>query len=322
MNYMNRSMTFMSIFFKVALVFVIFITKTRGDIFGTDDRYYPRVGSQEEHLAKSVAVALLTSLYEKKENGNYKVYHDNISDFMCKDERFSMEPNLAYACTGFLVGPDLLLTAGHCSTNYDEIFNVNDLYCDSYAWMFDYRSTAESAVNLSDVSPDTIYECKEIIYAVSDTDEPYRDFALIRLDRLVVGRDYLKMATADVIDGDSVTMLGSPMGMPTKFTGNAQVLENIESKNSFTTNLDAFIGNSGSPVFNDLGEVVGILVSGSPSDATYKDPVLSCERYNYCDEDGNNCMSSETSTLDGNFRNGSDVQKLSKYRDLINVTAQ
>jgi V8-like Glu-specific endopeptidase len=317
MNDTNKSNVFISNFSKLALVTFIFIVQARADIFGTDDRYNPKVGSQEEHLAKSVAVGILTSLYEKKENGNYLIHSDNMSDFMCKDERFSTDPSLAYACSGFLVAPDLLLTAGHCSTNVEEVFNSSDLYCDSYAWMFDYRSSSESETNLTDVSPDNIYNCKEIIYAVSDSDEPYRDFALIRLDRDVVNRDYLKMATEDVSVGDAVSMLGSPMGMPTKFTTNAKVLESIETKNVFTTNLDAFTGNSGSAVFNDKNEVVGILVSGSPSDATFKDPILGCERYNYCDEDGENCMSSNSSTLDGEFRNGSDIQKLSKYRDLI-----
>lgn len=307
---------------KFVLAFILFTSSIHADIFGTDDRNYPRVGSMEETLAKSVAVGILTSLYDENNDGTYTIHADSMSDFMCKDERFYNEPSLAYGCSGFLVGPDLLLTAGHCSTNHQEIFNVTDLYCDSYAWMFDYRSTSEITTNLSNVSPDKIYNCKEIIYAVSDEDEPYRDFALIRLDRPVVDRNHLVIASEDPKEGDSVTMLGSPMGMPTLFTNNAVVIENISSRNVFTTNLDAFTGNSGSAVFNDRNEVVGILVSGSPSVATFKDPVLGCERYNYCDEDGSNCVSSASSTLEGTFKNGSDIQKISKYLDLIKLNLE
>lgn len=301
------------------LIFAIFSLNTQADIFGTDDRDYPRVGSTEEFLSKSVAVGILTSLYEENNDGTYTILADSMSKFMCKDERFYSEPSLAYGCSGFLVGPDLLLTAGHCSTNYEEIFNVEDMYCDAYAWMFDYRSTSEMKTNISNVSPDKIYNCKEIIYAVADEYEPYRDFALIRLDRPVVGREHLVIASEDPKLGEFVTMLGSPMGMPTKFTSNAIVIENVTSRNVFTTNLDAFTGNSGSAVFNDRNEVVGILVSGSPSAATFKDPILGCDRYNHCDENGENCISSSEATLGGGFQHGSDVQKLSKYIDLINA---
>ncbi len=62
-----------------------------------------------------------------------------------------------------------------------------------------------------------------------------------------------------------------------KYTGNAQVLrshgllrsKSIVSEYNFVTNLDAFGGNSGSPVFepNTL-EVIGILSSGAEDNAT------------------------------------------------------
>jgi V8-like Glu-specific endopeptidase len=236
---------------------------------------------------------------------------------MCLDEKFSHQPSLSYACTGFLIGEDLLLTAGHCSTNVEEVFSSSEFYCEAYTWMFDYHEHKKGKTNVSAVSGDNIYRCKEIIYAVSNNSEPHRDFALIRLDRKVTDRTPLKLASKDPRKNESVFMLGHPMGMPMKLTNNARVVHNDKQKNFFTTNLDAFSGNSGSPVFNRKKEVVGILVAGNPANSTYYDEKNKCERYNRCDNNGKNC---KAITIEGEgFPNtGSDVQKITPYLELIN----
>ena len=52
-----------------------------------------------------------------------------------------------------------------------------------------------------------------------------------------------------------------------KFADHAEVLQTI-NRSTFSTNLDAFHGNSGSPVFNQItGDVIGILASGAADDA-------------------------------------------------------
>ncbi len=57
-------------------------------------------------------------------------------------------------------------------------------------------------------------------------------------------------------------MIGHPVGLPTKFAGEAVVRSNQQSA-FFVANLDTYGGNSGSPVFNsDTHEVEGILVRG------------------------------------------------------------
>ena len=52
---------------------------------------------------------------------------------LCEGERFGDEPSIA-TCTGFLIGEDLLATAGHCMTG--------PATCASSAWVFDYRTDA------------------------------------------------------------------------------------------------------------------------------------------------------------------------------------
>jgi hypothetical protein len=89
------------------------------------------------------------------------------------------------------------------------------------------------------------------------------DWALVRLDRAVTGHRIARIRRAGRIgDQQVVHVIGHPAGLPTKFAGGAVVRDNAPAA-YFVANLDAFGGNSGSPVFNsDTHEVEGILVRG------------------------------------------------------------
>ena len=50
---------------------------------------------------------------------------------LCNDEKFSDQPHLSH-CSGFLVGKDILVTAGHCVSN--RMANA----CEDFYWVFDY----------------------------------------------------------------------------------------------------------------------------------------------------------------------------------------
>jgi len=305
-------MSKMLVLFFVSFSFVSH--QAAADIFGKDDRRNPRRGSVQHKLSKSVAVGVLTSLIDNNKVRGIDLYTEPLSKFMCKDERFVEQPSLAYACTGFLVGPDLLMTAGHCASNHSEVIDSSEGYCEAYSWLFDYVQTSKGKVKTKKVSTDNLYKCKRIVYAVLKEEGDQKDFALIQLDRPVTKRSYLKLAKSAAKVGDPVTMIGAPLGLPLKFTSNAKVLKNDVKAATFSTNLDAFQGNSGSPVFNSKNEVLGILVGGTPNAVTYTDEKLQCERYNFCDQDGKNCKESE----DWVTENGSDVEKLFKYKDIIN----
>ena len=288
--------------------------QANADIFGKDDRVNPKFGSLEYKLSKSVAVGVLTSLVENETASSFDLWTDKLSDFMCKEERFVNQPSISYACTGFLVGPDLLMTAGHCSSNYKEVVDSIEGYCESYTWLFDYVQRPNGKVRTQRISKDKLYHCKRIVYAIVDEEGAGKDFALIQLDRPVTKRGYLKLAKKKARVGEPVKMIGAPLGMPLKYTDNAKVLKNSPDESTFLTDLDAFQGNSGSPVFNRRNEVLGILIGGTPNEVTYKDKKLQCERYNFCDQNGKNCKKNP----DESMINGSDVEKLFKYRSIIN----
>lgn len=298
----------------LTLLASIICLNANADIFGRDDRVDVLAHSTKHELGRAVAVGVINSLWTDLGGGRSELWADPLSDFMCSDERFNNQASVSYACTGFLVDDDLLVTAGHCATNTGEVRNSSDNYCEAYTWLFDYRANSD----VNKIPSADIYKCKEIIYAVQEeVDGHSYDFALVRLERKVKGRTPLKISDRPARMGSKVSMLGHPMGLPLKYTFNAHVFKEGEGR-SFLTNLDAFGGNSGSPVFNAQNEVVGVLIAGNPALATYRDPKAGCDRFNRCDESGKNCTSLPNNNDDDGFPNTfSEVQSIFPYKELI-----
>lgn len=95
------------------------------------------------------------------------------------------------------------------------------------------------------------------------------DWAIVRLDRAVKDRPALAVNTgAGVKKDDEIFMIGHPMGLPAKVAGGEKVL--AVDKTAFHSHLDAYSGNSGSPVFNSKTNLIeGVLYRGAP-DASRK----------------------------------------------------
>lgn len=223
-------------------------------VYGNDDRF--EIYQKKNWLPTAQAVALMAKRSSFPESSSLRKSFQapNLQEKygLCKDQNFSEQLSLG-SCSGFLIAPDLLLTAGHCVERpYD---------CENYYWIFDYYMDEKKGAPTS-ISEKNIFGCKEIIsqnYDLMMDDEP--DYTLIRLDR-ITGRIPLKLAL-DITPkvGDRVVMLGHPNGIPMKFVDNASVLKIKEAR--MILNLDAFKANSGSPVINEkTGLVIGILVNG------------------------------------------------------------
>lgn len=171
---------------------------------------------------------------------------------MCEDQKFNYQPTAAH-CSGTLVAPDIIMTAGHC---YDS--GNND--CKNSSWVFDYKASKEKQSSVT-VSEESVYRCAEVITMIND---PFNkaDHALIRLDRPVTGREPIKFQKAPVKTGDDVLLIGHPLGLPTKIADGAKVTK--VTAYSFSTNTDSFTINSGSGLFNPkTGEAIGILAAGA-----------------------------------------------------------
>lgn len=172
---------------------------------------------------------------------------------LCPSERFAKQLSPG-DCTGFLVAPDTVVTAGHCITQTSE--------CGSTVFAFGY--SFESKASLSQpltIAKSDVYECQSVIH--SKVDDAAADFAVVRLARPVLDREPLKLRREGRISkSDGLLVAGHPSGLPMKISDRAKVRKNSHPA-YFVANLDVYAGNSGSPVFNSRTLVVeGILVRG------------------------------------------------------------
>lgn len=239
-------------------------------IYGDDNRVDPENSENALHLdlSKSTAAQILSSNLTAHKSV-FLLKNETLQEAMnvCPEEKFSQQ-NAVARCSGFLVGPDLIVTAGHCV--------ASQFYCDSYRWVFDYKS---DEVGDLEVSKNNVYKCKKIL--VQELDSAVKsDYALIQLDRAVTDREALSFRTkGKVATGTELVVIGHPSGLPTKISAGATVKENDHDQ-YFKSDLDTFGGNSGSAVFDSrTGDVEGILVRGA------RDYIMSpkgCLKVNEC----------------------------------------
>ncbi len=248
-------------------------------IYGADNRVLAEESNNDfyQKLAQSTAVQIKNSnLQVIKDGESYSVDPTKLEDGfakVCADEEFSQMTN-AGNCSGFLVGEDLLVTAGHCIPS--------ESACEGAKWAFNYQQNVLSETgNVLDGKD--VYSCAKIINQDLDNFSK-NDFALIQLDRKVEGREPLKFRTEGKVEtGTELVVIGHPSGLPTIIADGAYVREN-DNDFYFVANTDTFGGNSGSAVFNaETGVVEGILVRGE-KDYEY-DAEAGCNRPKKCEND-------------------------------------
>ncbi|HAZ07251.1 MAG TPA: serine protease [Elusimicrobia bacterium] len=263
-------------------------------IYGRDDRIdvYQTDSAKLKSLADST-VALFYSGDVEVQGGKAqlatRVYGDSMR--LCNQEPFFDQPTGAF-CSGALVAPDVIMTAGHCVTSIDACKDIK------FVFGFAINKKGQDATN---VSADDAYGCKELIGREQVNNGA--DWALVRLNRRVAGHKPLKLNLAGKIDKDApIFVIGHPSGLPTKIAGGAYVRAS-SNPGFFVANLDTYGGNSGSAVFNaETNLVEGILVRGD-QDFTL-DPIGQCQFSRRCADDA--CR-------------GEDVTKIANVSDKIPV---
>ncbi len=236
---------------------------------------------------------------------------------LCQGERFYDQPTTEIACTGFLVAPDLLLTAGHCMVNVGEARDQVTPQCSDFRWVFDYQMNSPAGVDLKNHPNTSIAHCEKVIYAIHDEKVTRKDYALIRLSKPMDDRFVFPVSEKKVQLGDQVAAMGFPIGLPLKYSGLAEVLRYSDGAEYFEANLDTAGGNSGSPVFNSDLELVGILVRGNDDFVQTADR---CERWNRCELDGRNCSDG---VQEVDYNSGMHVQLINEeLRELIRANSR
>jgi len=224
-------------------------------IYGVDGRQdvYQVHETRVKKVADSVAALVLASDLRRRSDGSYVLRTTSYrKDYeLCSREPFARQ-RLGCFCSGFLVGPDVIATAGHCVEDAADLAKMR--------FVFGFRMLDKTHARTRFPARDVYAGAAIIGRKLTET---AADWALVRLDRPVAGRRPLALRSAGrVAKGEPLFVIGHPNGLPTKFADGAQVRGNAH-KDFFVANLDTYGGNSGSPVFNAVNlEVEGILVRG------------------------------------------------------------
>jgi hypothetical protein len=229
---------------------------TRG-VFGNDDRREVKDAYGYKDFVRATAVMISKEkIYEKE------FYAWSLRDLLMKqfgtdkfdkNVKFLDQPTLS-SCTGFLIAPGIMVTAGHCVNSMEA--------ANKYVWVFDYTNEEKFIDgNRLRIKPENIFEVEQII-ASTFNNNTKDDYAILRLNTTSDRAPYRFRTSGNVLLNGEINTIGSPTGLPLKFSTNAVVVDNSPI-NWFKSDIDSFPGNSGGPVFDKNGFIEGILVRGA-----------------------------------------------------------
>jgi tetratricopeptide (TPR) repeat protein/V8-like Glu-specific endopeptidase len=180
------------------------------------------------------------------------------------DGPFKDELSLADG-TAFLVGKQLILTAAHCIC--DEISqDVDKEKIRDYRVLFGFQTDSSGQVRTTFDAKD-VYRIESVYkrrFTREEPDTPHTaDWAILKLEREVEGRVPLRLDSMQALPLNTpLYMLGHPFGLPLKLALSGEV-QKANHPDFFGANIDAYTGNSGSPLFvHDSGKLVGMHLRG------------------------------------------------------------
>ncbi len=237
-------------------------------IYGSDDRrdWYEADAAYQRLAQSTVGLFYSSDLVTSGNSVTVRTSRPN----WCSDEPFQNQGTGAF-CSGFLVGPDLIVTAGHCIRSQSS--------CNTTKFAFGFALKTRNH-DYKTLSKDDVYGCRELL--TTKVEGAGADYAVVRLDRPVVGYQPLPIRRSGTIARNTeLVVIGHPAGLPSKIADNARVRSVANSY--LVANLDTYGGNSGSAVFNtQTHEVEGILVRGD-NDFVFSN---GCRRSNVCADGG------------------------------------
>jgi len=226
-------------------------------VSGKDDRtdYYEMPPHHRALADSTVLVTWRQRILVHKTNRSWLLGTGPLVQFgmkACDGERFANQGTGGF-CSGFLISKDVIVTAGHC---------LGATPLNKMAFVFGFRMDSPDQVRHV-TKPENVFVGKSII--ASQLDDSPADYALIRLNRPVPPEiaKPLPINFGPVRMGQKIGVIGYPSGLPVKAAFGTNTRVAAGAKNIYFSNLDTFGGNSGSAIFNEAGEVIGLLIRGA-----------------------------------------------------------
>ncbi|NHA03491.1 trypsin-like peptidase domain-containing protein [Mucilaginibacter sp. HC2] len=199
--------------------------------------------------ARSVAIVVDRSRLIKVSSGYYQIDASRSLGAiyqLCPGEAFKDQPVLGTG-TAMVTGKMEMLTASH-------VFAGS---LSNYAVVFGFEIYNKTGGLKQLISTDSVFFPKKIMRSSAEL-----DISMFSVDRELPAPPLVWSTVVNPRLSDQVYMIGHPYGLPKKVSANASIVANNELA-FFYTSLDAFEGNSGSPVFDlNNNQVIGILVGG------------------------------------------------------------
>ena len=229
-------------------------------IYGVDNRLdFFQVTDPVARTAMDSAVSVFRSTRLAAEGGSFRVDGRPLgseSRGLCPGQRF-FEQNTAAYCSGTLIAPDLVLTAGHCMQAKE---NFPDA-CAAARFGFGY-AVLKAGEQPGSLAREDVYSCAALALYAKSGDE---DYAVVRLDRPVSGHRAAAVSFSYARPGAGIFTVGGPYGLPLKVTGGSKIRSNDGSRVS--TDLDTSGGNSGGGVFDAAtGAIIALHVASADPD--------------------------------------------------------